>query len=152
MRVFAFFASVALCSISTAQASVGSGWSVECDGTDCIVAQSAAAEDRTWLATIILDPDDTGGALAQVIVPSGVHLASGLFLGLDRRPLQAVWTVCARDTCRAQARLSAEDLTGWKKARQAELRYRPSISAPVIVFPLSLMGLTAALRKAEGSK
>lgn len=141
-----------MCCVPPAYASAGSVWSAECDGDDCIVAQSAAAEDRTWLATIILDPDDTGGALAQVIVPSGVHLASGLFVGLDRRPLEAVWIACARETCRAEARLSAEDLTGWKKARQAELRYRPSISAPVIVFPLSLMGLTAALREAEGSK
>jgi invasion protein IalB len=133
----------------TAEAFAEAAWSVDCHDHRCLLAQSAAADDSVWLATVILEPDTEGGALAQVIVPAGVHLASGLFVGTTQRTQNAEWTVCDPRICRAELVLAPEDLTRWKKARSAEIRYRPGLTTPVIGFPLSLMGLTAALRSAE---
>ncbi|MCA3556955.1 MAG: invasion associated locus B family protein [Rhodobacter sp.] len=129
-----------------------SDWSVDCEGDACVVAQSAAAEDRTWLATVLIEPLDEGAAQAQLFVPAGVHLASGLFVGVKDRPLRTEFIDCDAMSCRASLQLNRADLTGWKKAREAEVRYRPSLGGPVISFPLSLMGLTAALRSLEGPK
>ena len=150
-----FNASVALlvfCAIVPAATFAQAAWSVDCENQRCLLAQSAAAQDRVWLATVILEPDTEGGAHAQVIVPAGVHLASGLFVETGQRALSAQWTVCDRSSCRAELALAPEDLTGWKRARSAEIRYRPGLTTPVIGFPLSLMGLTAALRRVEVSR
>ena len=120
------------------------------EGDACVVAQSAAAEDRTWLATVLIEPLDDGATQAQLLVPAGVHLASGLFVGVKDRSLRTELIDCDAMSCRASVQLNSADPTGWKKAREAEVRYRPNLGGPVISFPLSLMGLTAAFRSLEG--
>lgn len=130
-------------------------WGLACEGQDaCVIAQSLMAEDRSWLATVMMRPDAaTSGALVQVIVPAGVHLASGLYLqqgGSDA--LAARWLVCSPENCRAELRLAAADLAAWKTGRAAQIRYRARLDGPVVAFDLSLMGVTAALDAAGGSR
>jgi len=121
-------------------------WELGCEGQGpCVIAQSVMAGDRSWLATVMMQPEPAG-ARVQVVVPAGVHLASGLYLQqADAAPLAARWLACSPETCRADLRLAAGDLDDWKKGRAAQIRYRARLDGPVVAFDLSLMGITAAL-------
>lgn len=111
------------------------------------------AEDRSWLATVMMQPTPDAAARVQVVVPAGVHLASGLFLQKgDAAPIEARWLVCSPESCRAEARLAAADIADWKTARSAQIRYRARLDGPVVAFDLSLMGITVALDAAGGSR
>lgn len=130
-------------------------WGLACeDRAACAIAQSLMAEDRSWLATVMMQPDaETSGALVQVIVPAGVHLASGLYFELGGSDaLAARWLVCSPEDCRAELRLAAADLAAWKTGRAVQIRYRARLDGPVVAFDLSLMGVTAALDAAGGSR
>ncbi|MDP4031405.1 MAG: invasion associated locus B family protein [Pseudorhodobacter sp.] len=128
-------------------------WFVNCEPSDgCILSQSLMGEDRTWLATVLVIPEKSGGAGAQVqfIVPAGVHLASGLFAafgGVDAR--RAEWIKCASDACRADLALDSAEIDAWKRGRSAEIRYRARADGEVIAFPVSLTGFTAAIAHAK---
>lgn len=125
-------------------------WRVVCRDTTCILESTIVAEDRTWLATVRAKPADDGADL-QILVPAGVHLASGLFVGTaGGRAKQASFIRCAEAACEAHLALDAGELTGWKRGRAAELRYRPTVSVKPVAFELSLMGITAAFADAEG--
>ena len=128
-------------------------WQVECpdDGRRCTASTTSFAEDRTWLSTIRIQPDAAAGELpVQILVPPGVHLASGLFVSVaGQENARATYLRCSPQACDARVSLGAEALAAWKRARAARLRYRPSSSAPPIEFDVSLMGLTAALGAAS---
>lgn len=127
-------------------------WSVTCpnEGPDCVLAQTSSAQsDRLWLGTLHLKPRHEGGATLVVQVPSGVHLGSGIFVGV-RQPLkQLTYQVCSSAMCTASGALTRDELNQWRRARKAELRYRPSVQAPPVAFDVSLMGITAALQYAH---
>ena len=111
------------------------------------------ATDRSWLATVMLRPlQDGQSARVQLLVPAGVHLASGLYVeaAKDER-LATEWLVCTPESCRAEMVLGPEGMTAWKRGRSAEIRYRSRIDGPVVAFDMSLLGLTAALEEARGT-
>ncbi|MDE0591500.1 invasion associated locus B family protein [Halocynthiibacter sp. C4] len=125
-------------------------WELTCpsDGRICTIATTSFAEDRTWLATLRLQPNGVEGANLplQILVPPQVHLASGLFVsvnGVGQR--QAAYQVCSPRACDARLTLSEDDLLAWKRARSAQIRFRPNPASPPIEFEVSLMGLTAAI-------
>lgn len=126
-------------------------WNMTCLATmPCVASTTTFAEDRTWLATLRLQPDDLGNARVQVLVPSSVHLASGVFLatpGVKRR--MAVLQRCTNKACDARMELDRKSLTRWKRARNLEVFYRPHPQSAPIRFSISLMGLTAALASIE---
>ena len=136
-------------------------WAVACGGFGideagsgaghaCRLAQTAAAADDTWLASLALYPLDEGRALAELLVPPGVHLASGAFVGVDGgAPAQAVWERCTAAACRAALLLEPTDVAAWKRGRALDVRIRPGLGAPVVSFQMSLMGLTAGLGALE---
>jgi invasion protein IalB len=112
------------------------------------------APDRSWLATVLLQPSAAGeGARVQMLVPAGVHLASGLYVEAGRDAATgAEWLACTPEACRAEMALDAKGLAAWKRGRSAEVRYRSRIDGPVVAFDLSLMGLTAALQDAQATR
>ncbi|SIN90001.1 invasion associated locus B family protein [Vannielia litorea] len=132
-------------------------WRVDCpdDGRACTASTTSFAEDRTWLSTLRIQPGAAQADLpVQILVPPGVHLASGLFVAVPGlRLAEATYLTCTNQACDARVSISTRQLAGWKRARAARLRYRPSSTAPPIEFDVSLMGLTAALgAAAEASR
>jgi invasion protein IalB len=131
-------------------------WQIACEAPSesCVISQSVMAADRSWLATVLLQPIDDGqAARIQLLVPTGVHLASGLFVEAGTPEAKAArWLVCTPEACRAEMLLDNEDVSAWKRGAAAEVRYRSRIDGPVVSFDLSLMGLTAALEEAGDSR
>lgn len=130
-------------------------WGLSCSVSgECDLSQSVMAPDRSWLATVLLRPLNHGEqARAQVFVPVGVHLASGLYFVMPgQEPISAQWVRCLPENCRAEVNLSAQQLTAWKRGDHAEMRYRTRVDGPVIAFDLSLKGITAALDAAEEAR
>ncbi|MFY0632905.1 MAG: invasion associated locus B family protein [Vannielia sp.] len=130
-------------------------WRVDCpgEGRACTASITSFAEDRTWLSTLRVQPGQAAGELpVQILVPPGVHLASGLFVAVPGQKIaEATYLTCTNQACDARVSISERQLTSWKRARAARLRYRPSSTAPPIEYEVSLMGLTAALgAAAEG--
>lgn len=151
-RVFAVCLCLMALAIPPAKAneiSVFRDWAVECD-TDpvyCVASQVASTQDvGLWLGTVRLRPSDDGGADVMVVVPAGVHLASGLFVGVRQPLTQIDYQRCAPEACTAAGRIDKAELRRWRRGNAAQLRYRPSIGAPPVAFSVSLMGITAALR------
>lgn len=138
---------------STAQTDFGD-WQLNCPESEmaCVLSQTAAASDQSWLATIrvALHESDNNRAIVQFLVPPSVHLASGLFVtvspGITK---QATFVRCLPIACEAVLELESETLNAWKRGRSAELRYRASADVQPLVFDISLMGLTAALDAAK---
>lgn len=126
-------------------------WQVSCpgDGRVCTLSTTTFAEDRTWLSTLRLQPGAGHDPLpVQILVPPRVHLGSGLFVavpGIGERA--ARYIRCSQQACDARIELGARDLSAWKRARAAQLLYRPSPTSPPIRFNVSLMGLTAAINE-----
>jgi invasion protein IalB len=162
-RMFALFPHVFAAACLTVATSVSAqpmtathgDWQVNCDVSrpDCVISQSLMSDDRSWLATVLMQPIETGDrARVQVLVPAGVHLASGLFVEAASTQGQgAEWLVCSPKACRAEMILETEDLSAWKRGKSAEIRYRSRIDGPVVAFDMSLMGLTAALDDARAA-
>lgn len=152
MRVSA----VLLCLLATVispvkanETSVFRDWAVECDSAPayCVASQVASAQEGgLWLGTLRLRPAEGGGADVMVVVPAGVHLASGLFVGVRQPLTQVPFQRCTASACTAAGRIDQAELTRWRRGNAAQLRYRPSMGAPPVAFPVSLMGISAALR------
>ncbi len=153
-RVAAVLA-VSLLSAATVRAQAFTDWRVDCaeDGRQCTAAITSFAEDRTWLSTLRLQPASrTEETLpVQILVPPGVHLASGLFVSVrGQGRAEATYLTCSPQACDARMSLDDRGLEAWKRARVARVLYRPSSTAPPIEYEVSLMGLTAALGAAAG--
>jgi invasion protein IalB len=104
------------------------------------------AADETWLGTIRLRAlDETGQQAFQIIVPAGVHLASGLFVEFPGRTFrQATFIRCESRACEAQLQVTSEEFATWIRGDLAEIRYRPHADVRPIAFTVSLSGITAA--------
>jgi invasion protein IalB len=126
-------------------------WTAQCDSAGiCILSQASLASGDRLLALSRLSPDAEDGAVLEIAVPAGVHLASGLFVAAGKPAPKALdWVRCGEGLCLATARLDRTELSAWRRANTAELRYRPELGGKVIGLKISLMGLTAALRHAE---
>ncbi|OWY15025.1 hypothetical protein B6V73_16000 [Thioclava sp. JM3] len=127
-------------------------WKVSCPqaAEPCIAATTTLAADRTWLATLRMQPEHDGGARLQVLLPQQIHLGSGAFAKLSGRSEQRLRLIrCVPGACEARIDLPRTELAAWKAARAAQLTYRPAPNAPPIHFDVSLMGLTNALAQAS---
>ncbi|WP_417809546.1 invasion associated locus B family protein [Thioclava sp.] len=130
-------------------------WSVSCPqaAESCIAATTTLAADRTWLATLRLQPENNGGARLQVLLPQQIHIGSGVFARLSGGSEQRLRLIrCVPGTCEARIDLPGAELTAWKSARVVQLTYRPAPNAPPIHFDVSLMGLTNALAQARAEE
>ena len=137
--------------LSASEPDTFNDWAVECDTapTFCILSQTSAAdEDGLWLGTVRLRADAQDGADVVVLVPAGVHLASGLFIGVRQPLTQIRYQSCTKDACTAAGKIDKAELTRWRRGSTAQMRYRPSIGAPPVSFSVSLLGISAALRHA----
>ena len=129
-------------------------WALSCPESEesCVLAQTVASKDHNWLATIriaLSGVKEGEAAVAQFLVPSGVHLASGLFATVGQGvPKQAIYVRCSVNTCEAVMGMDISTLSDWKRGRVAEVRYRPSTESLPLIFNVSLMGLTAGLKAA----
>lgn len=127
-------------------------WKVSCPQATrpCIAATTTLAADRTWLATLRMQPERDGGARLQVLLPQQIHIGSGAFAKLSGGAEQRLRLIrCVRGACEARLDLPSPALDAWKAARAAQLTYRPAPNAPPIRFDVSLMGLTNALAQAR---
>lgn len=136
---------------TAAETQIFRDWTTQCDSAGaCVLSQASLAQGDRLLAVSRLSPDAQDGAVLEVAVPAGVHLASGLFVAAGKpAPKSLNWIRCGDGLCLATARLDKTELSAWRRANTAELRYRPALGAEVIELKISLMGLTAALRHAE---
>lgn len=124
-------------------------WRAECrgDGRDCVLATNVTDGRNALLAGLVVTPSADGRAgEMQIIVPPGVHLASGLFIAIGRGPpLAAPFQRCSPEGCLAQLSLDAQALSALRRASRAEIIYRPRSTTAPIRFHASLMGFSAAL-------
>jgi invasion protein IalB len=127
-------------------------WQMTCpeNGAPCVMSSTTLAAEQAWLTTLNLSLlEDGGDAIVQVLVPAGVHLASGVFMRAGRNePQMADFIVCSTEACAARLVLDAASFRLWRRSRQLEIRYKPTPRADPIAFDVSLMGLTAASRAA----
>jgi invasion protein IalB len=129
-------------------------WEVTCvDTLSCTASSSVVAADGTWLGTVRLRAMDEAGQQAfQVIVPAGVHLASGLFVELPGQMFrQATFIRCEPRACEAQLVMTAGEFATWLRGDLAEIRYRPHVDVRPVAFTVSLSGITAATEFAKGA-
>jgi invasion protein IalB len=128
-------------------------WRTDCDAEiHCILSTTVRDTSDTWLATVLVaaNPDDTIGTMMQVLVPTGAHLASGVFVTLGRAgPVEAVYQSCAPQACLATVSLSPDDVAALRRNTKARIVYRPRFSTPAVTFDVSLMGFSAALAHAR---
>lgn len=128
-------------------------WRTDCDATvQCILSTTVRDASDTWLATLLVaaNADDTSGTMMQVLVPTGAHLASGVFVNLGREgPVEAVYQSCAPQACLATLSLGPDDVAALRRNTKARIVYRPRYSTPAVTFDVSLMGFTAALTHAR---
>lgn len=129
-------------------------WLMNCPGNSmpCVLSSTTLAADQTWLTTLnlnLIQGSEEADAVVQVLVPAGVHLASGVYMRAGRNPPQlAEFLVCSTEICAARLVLDAASFRLWLRSRQLEIRYKPTPAAEIIGFDVSLMGLTAATRAA----
>ena len=147
------FACYAAAMSAAAEADSFRDWRVECRDApvaSCILSTTSGAEDSTWLATMRLATEPGDRAVVQLLLPPGIHLASGAFVevaGVDRAPARLLR--CLPQACEAQLALDPRAMAAWKAGRAAAVTYRPGVEAPPIRFEMSLLGLTAALDHAD---
>jgi invasion protein IalB len=128
-------------------------WQVECRDApfaSCILSTTSGAEDAIWLATMRIAPEPGDRAVVQLLLPPGIHRASGAFVevaGIGREPARPLR--CLPQACEAQLALDARAIAAWKAGLTATVTYRPGAEAPPIRFEMSLLGLTAALDHAD---
>jgi invasion protein IalB len=148
VRIFLALATSVIFAVpAIANSAVYQDWSVDCRDDLCLIEQTVLASDRTWLATARVQKTQNDSLQMQILVPAGVHLASGIFVDIPGRDVrQALFLRCSSDACEAQLALDAAEARALRNGTAARLRYRPRVSSPPVSFPVSLMGITAALR------
>lgn len=128
-------------------------WHASCVAdAPCILSTTVKDARDTWLATVRVAAvsDDQTDTTMQVLVPSGVHLASGVFVNLGRSgPVEAAYQSCAPQACIAALALSPGDVAALRRNTRAKIVFRPRYSTPSVTFDVSLMGFTAALAHAR---
>lgn len=127
-------------------------WGMDCRSTEitaktCVLAQSLSHQGK-WLATLRLAPHAGGGRM-QVQLPTGIHLASGLFYSVDKgRELALEFLRCDDQRCYAYRALSEQEFTSIKRGKTLTLRLRPEVQMPPVAMQVSLSGVTALSQKA----
>lgn len=123
-------------------------WSITCSD-ECVLSQASVGDDRELLAIAQLYPAKNGIRL-DVAVPMGVHLASGLFVAAGKpTPKQLEWIRCGDGLCLGSGFLAPDEVAAWRRAYNAEVRYRPGLQSEVIELKFSLLGFSAALDRAR---
>ncbi len=128
-------------------------WRVDCQANTqvCVVSSITMASDRTWLTTLRLQPEGNG-ALGQMLLPPNIHLASGVFVQTGDMVKRAELQRCTPKACLGALSFDERELNKLRRARDLQITYRPSPEMSPISFRASLMGLTAALKRAaEGA-
>ncbi|MBQ1202315.1 MAG: invasion associated locus B family protein [Loktanella sp.] len=127
-------------------------WAAECGGSaSCTLSQTLMSDDRIWLVSLVLSPKaDQASRDLALFVPQGVHLPSGIYMATDRSDFaRGEWIECDSRSCLARMTINPQQEAFLKAGRSAELRYRPSPEAPVIVVDVSLMGISAGLARID---
>ena len=134
-------------------------WTVMKDeGSGCLVAQSVIGR-RTGalLLQAVLDasaaPD--GSVVLAMRVPTGASLPDGIAYRHRASDAVAVgleWQSCDPERCTAMGRLSQAEFGRLMRGREIIVGYRPLPESRLLNVPLSLMGLTAAWRQAQGCR
>ncbi|SHM06949.1 Invasion protein IalB, involved in pathogenesis [Roseovarius litoreus] len=148
-RVLPFVALVMAALSAAASAETFRDWRSDCPGAGagCMLATNVADAKNAWLAGLLVSPEADGtSGMMKILVPPGVHLASGLFVAVGRgKPRQAEFQRCSDQACLATLDLDASQIMALRRATRAHIVYRPrSTTAPVRV-QASLMGFSAAL-------
>lgn len=115
-----------------------------------MLSTSVADNRNALLAGVIVTPDADGrSGVMQVLVPPGVHLASGLFVAIGAAsPRAAEFQRCSDQGCLAHLDLDASDMQALRRAARADIVYRPRSTTAPVRFQASLMGFSAALAHA----
>ena len=127
-------------------------WGIECrsteaDGKTCVLEQSLSHQGK-WLATLRIAPEQAGARM-QVQLPTGIHLASGLFYSVDKgRDLALEFLRCDEDRCYAYRALSEQEFKSIQRGKTMTLRLRPEVQMPPVAMQVSLSGVTALSQKA----
>lgn len=139
-----------LLSGALALAETGPLWQRDCGAAGgCVLSQSLLSPGGQPLALLrIALRDET--AVLQLLLPEGVHLASGAFYSLDGGPEQRLdYLRCREGLCEASRALTAAEWRGLRRGEQLSLLYRPAAGEPPAELPVSLSGITAAAREGQ---
>lgn len=127
-------------------------WRVLCQSaeetTTCQMLQSASAsEDGPAVFLLSISPgEDAGANYAVVTVPTGVYLATGIEIRVDRRrPFKVLYEICDRAGCHAGFKLSGSVLNAFRQGIDAKVRVWTA-KTQAVEFPVSLRGFSAAYR------
>lgn len=139
-------------SSAAASAETFRDWRSDCPSaaSGCILATNVADTKNAWLAGLLVTPDTDGtSGTMNILVPPGVHLASGLFVSVGRgKPRQAEFQRCSDQACLAALDLDASHIMALRRATRAQIVYRPRNTTPPVRIQASLMGFSAALAHA----
>lgn len=130
-------------------------WTVECKNfpTDegkevaiCFLAQIAASADKTPVVKVELGYQlGSGNPIAQITVPLGVVLASGLGLQIDDgKAISVPYTTCVPVGCQVAAPVEDDFVLTLKKGNTLKVSFQ-TINGQSLVASLSLAGITAGL-------
>jgi invasion protein IalB len=94
-------------------------------------------------------PDQSAQTFGVITVPTGVYLAPGIEIHVDkRRPFKVLYEVCDQAGCHAGFRLQGPVLSAFRQGLTAKFRVWTGKSRAV-EFPVSLRGFSAALQQYE---
>ena len=102
-------------------------------------------EQKVMISVIGYVPNQTIPSMAFELPPN-IHLAAGFSLTMDGKVLVRFKGKCAQARCTASFNLTPQILQQFQKGRAAEVSYLSTPKQKPVVFPLSLMGITAGLR------
>ncbi|MHA7851296.1 invasion associated locus B family protein [Roseovarius sp.] len=124
-------------------------WRSDClgAGSGCMLSTNVADAKNAWLAGLLVDPEADGtSGIMKILVPPGVHLASGLFIAVGKgKPRQAEFQRCSDQACLATLDLDASHIMALRRATRAQIVYRPRSTTAPVRIQASLMGFSAAL-------
>ena len=104
------------------------------------------------LVRALIQPQDAGGAILLLRVPTGAFLPDGIAYRhreSDRVAIGLEWQTCDAEFCTALAVVSADEAARLKAGRDITVGYRPLAGSPVLNVPVSLTGLTRAWKEAK---
>ena len=115
----------------------------------CVAAQRlVAAGPGLTIGDVFLAGRDGGGAILSLRVPLGADLSTpaAYRLGGGQEAVPLIWQSCDADSCLAQIEVTPGERARLSRARAVTLAFRPTTGSPPLRVPVSLMGVTAALR------
>ena len=139
-----------LLSGALAFADPGPLWQRDCgEAGACVLSQSLLGPTGQPLAMVRIALRGEAAVL-QLLLPEGVHLASGAFYTLDGGAERRLDFLRCRDRiCEASRALSPAEWRGLRRGQRLSLLYRPAAGEPPAELPVSLSGITAAAREGQ---